>query len=91
MTDPVTGRVAQERAQRRAEDGVGTRDFAQADQHADREQQRQGRHDGAHDDHRIAEGDGEDHQPCGHGMRADPGQQVVEPGRLHRRIIGGGT
>jgi hypothetical protein len=24
-------------------------------------------------------------------MRADPGQQVVEPGGFHRRIIGGGT
>ena len=90
-TDPVTDAIAGERAHRGAKQRVRPRQFAQPDQHAHREQQRQRRHDGAQDDHRVAEGDGEDHQPCGHGMRADPGQQVVEPGGFHRRIIGGGT
>ena len=89
VAHPIAARVAYQRTQGRARDGVRPRDFAQPDQHAHGEQQGKRGHDGAQDDHGVAEGDGEDHQPCGHGMRADPGQQVVEPGGFHRGIIGG--
>jgi hypothetical protein len=88
--DPEAQAVADERAQCGARHRVRAIEFAQADQHADREQQRQRRDDRAEHDHRVAERDREDHQSCGNGVRADPGDKLVEPSVRHRRIVRGG-
>jgi hypothetical protein len=86
--DQEADAVAAERADRRADDRVGAVDHAQADQRADREQDRHRRHRDAEDHQGVEEHDGEDHQARSDRVGTNPGDERIELGGIHSRIIG---